>query len=348
MKPQYFLLTIAAVVLYFLSDLFEPFLKAILVAILLVVATNSFHTLIFSKLKNRFLSSFFVTLFLGAVFFTPLLYFIFSFVNYTTQIDQNTLVGIYDYVLNSVKNLPSQYDFIKNYLQQFLEQIDIALIFNNTISFGALLGKNSAKFMIDIFFILTFYFFMNLYSKEFIGFIFDLVPLSNEDKHSLFFESSSVMSVVLYSILANAIFQGFLFGIFINFFGYDGIFFGALYGFASLIPIIGGALMWLPISIYEIYQGSTSSAIYISVYSILVISVVADTFIKPMIIKYINKKVVKTPTAVNELLIFFSIIAGLSTIGFWGMIIGPALITFFLSIMQLLKKYNKKIIPDNL
>ncbi len=156
------------------------------------------------------------------------------------------------------------------------------------------------------------------------------------------------MSVVLYSILANAIFQGFLFGLFINFFGYDGVFFGALYGFASLIPIIGGALMWLPISLFEIYQGSTSHAIYISLYSILVISVVADTFIKPMIIKYINKKVVKTPTGVNELLIFFSILAGLSTIGFWGMIIGPALITFFISIMQLLKKYNKNTISNSL
>ncbi len=192
MKPQYFLLTIAAVILYFLSDLFEPFLKAILVAILLVVATNNFHTLIFSKVKNRFISSFFMTLFLGAVFFIPLLYFIFSFVNYTNQIDQQTLVGIYDYTLNSVKDLPSDYDFIKSYLQQFLEQINIALIFDKTISLGALIGKNSAKFMIDIFFILTFYFFMNLYSKEFISFIIGLVPLSNEDKYVLFFESSSV------------------------------------------------------------------------------------------------------------------------------------------------------------
>jgi predicted PurR-regulated permease PerM len=59
-----------------------------------------------------------------------------------------------------------------------------------------------------------------------------------------------------------------------------------------------------------------------------------------MIIKYINQKVVKTPTSVNELLIFFSIVAGLSTFGFWGMIIGPAMVTFFISIMHLLKKYS--------
>ena len=116
--------------------------------------------------------------------------------------------------------------------------------------------------------------------------------------------------------------------------------FGVLYGFASLIPVVGGIIMWLPIVIYEATTGSSANAIIIAVYSIIIISVIADTFIKPMIIKYINQKVVKTPTSLNELLIFFSIVAGLSTFGFWGMIIGPAMVTFFISTMHLLKKYS--------
>jgi predicted PurR-regulated permease PerM len=148
------------------------------------------------------------------------------------------------------------------------------------------------------------------------------------------------MTVVLYSILITAVFEGFLFGFFLTFFGYDGLLFGVLYGFASLIPVVGGVIMWLPIVIYEATTNSLTNAVIIAVYSILVISVIADTFIKPMIIKYINQKVVKTPTSVNELLIFFSIVAGLSTFGFWGMIIGPAMVTFFISIMHLLKKYS--------
>ena len=98
--------------------------------------------------------------------------------------------------------------------------------------------------------------------------------------------------------------------------------------------------MWLPIAVYE-STTSLTNAIIIAVYSVLMITVIADTFIKPMIIKYINKKVVKTPTTINELLIFFSIVAGLSTFGFWGMIIGPAMVTFFISIMLLLKKYSE-------
>ncbi|MFA7084504.1 MAG: AI-2E family transporter [Arcobacteraceae bacterium] len=343
MKPQHFLFAIATLVLYFLADLFEPFLKAILVALLLVVATSNLHNFIYAKIGNRLISSFFVTLFLGAVFFIPLLYFIFSFVNYINHLDKQTIVEVYNFSLAFVEDLPNEYAFIKEYLQQSLAQINIANMFDKTISFGALVGKNSAKFMIDMFLILTFYFFMHLYNREFSSFIIELIPLNYEESKTLFFESANVMSIVLYSILVTAIFEGLLFGVFVGFFGYDGVLYGVLYGFASLIPIIGGTIMWLPIVLFEIFSGSISNAIYIALYSIIVISIIADTFIKPMIIKYINKKVVKTPTAVNELLIFFSIIAGLSTLGFWGMIIGPALVTFFISIMQLIKKYNKTV-----
>jgi predicted PurR-regulated permease PerM len=126
----------------------------------------------------------------------------------------------------------------------------------------------------------------------------------------------------------------------LSLFHYDGLLLGVLYGFASLIPVVGGIIMWLPVVIYEASTNSMTNAVIIALYSIIVISIIADTFIKPIIIKYINQRVVKTPTRVNELLIFFSIVAGLSTIGFWGMIIGPAIVTFFISIMHLLKKYS--------
>ncbi len=98
--------------------------------------------------------------------------------------------------------------------------------------------------------------------------------------------------------------------------------------------------MWLPVSIYEASTGTLSNAIFIAIYSIVVISIIADTFIKPIIINYINKKVVKNRTNISSLLIFFSIIAGLSTFGFWGMIIGPAMVSLFISVMELLRKYS--------
>jgi predicted PurR-regulated permease PerM len=236
--------------------------------------------------------------------------------------------------------LSKDFTFLQDFVTQITSKIDVGKTVQNVLSIGAYLGKNSAKFMMDMVFILIFFFFFTLYSTSIATFVKDLLPIKKDDSIVLFYESSNVMTVVLYSILITAIFEGFLFGFFLSLFHYDGLLLGVLYGFASLIPVVGGIIMWLPVVIYEASTNSMTNAVIIALYSIIVISIIADTFIKPIIIKYINQRVVKTPTRVNELLIFFSIVAGLSTIGFWGMIIGPAIVTFFISIMHLLKKYS--------
>jgi predicted PurR-regulated permease PerM len=310
------------------------------VALLLAVATNSMNNYLINRIHSNILSSTIMTVSLTAIFFIPVLYCIFSFASLINKIDQNALINIFNIVEEWVKNLPNDFNFIKEQLGMVLEKIDIPQFIQNLLSFGAYLGKNSAQFIIDMILILIFFFFFNFYGKSLSHYLKEALPLKKEDSNALFLESSNVMSVVLYSILATAILEGFLFGIFISLFGYDGILLGVLYGFASLIPIVGGLIMWLPLAIYEVFTGTIANAIAIIIYSIVIISLIADTFIKPMIIKYINQKVVKTPTQINELLIFFSIVAGLSTFGFWGMIIGPAMVTFFISLVQLLKKYS--------
>ena len=339
MKPQYFLVSIVLVTLFFLSQLFAPYLKPMFVALLLAVATNSLNIILQNKFNKLFASTI-MTIFLASIFFVPILYCIFSFATLINKIDQTVLISIFESVKLWVNTLPNDLNIVKDQLIGVLEKIDIPELIQKLISFGAYLGKNSAGFIIDMFMILIFYFFYNYYGTPLSAYLKDALQLKREYSNTLFFESSNVMSIVLYSILVTAIFEGLLFGIFISFFDYDGILLGVLYGFASLVPIIGGLIMWLPIAIYELYDGNVNNAIIIASYSLIVISLFADTFVKPIIIKYINRKIVRTPTNINEILIFFSIIAGLSSFGFWGMIIGPATVTFFISIIQLIKKYS--------
>lgn len=341
MKPVYFLIFIAAITIFFMVELFNPFLKPMFVALLLTVATSSLTTYLENRLKSRAISSVVMTITLASIFFIPVMYCIFAFINFFNHVDKQALFNFFDNIKFWVENIPDDFLFLKEQLSQILAKIDVREIVQKILSTSAFLGKNSATFMIDMVMILIFFFFFTLYATGLSTFIKGLLPIKKDDSITLFYESSNVMTVVLYSILITAIFQGFLFGYFLTFYRYDGLLLGVLYGFASLIPVIGGIIMWLPVAIYEAMTGSITNAIVIAVYSILMISVFADTFAKPIIIKYINQKVVKTPTKVNEILIFFSIVAGLSTFGFWGMIIGPAMVTFFISIMHLLKKYTE-------
>ena len=340
MKSQYFLISLLLISLFFLQQLFAPYLKPLLVALLLAVATNSMN-IFFQKKFNKLLASGIMTIFLTAIFFIPVLYCIFSFASLINKIDQNILLSIFEATKLWVNNIPDEFLILKEQLIGILEKVNIPEFIQKLLAFGAYLGKNSASFIIDMFMILIFYFFYSFYGSQLASYFKNALPLKKEDSNTLFFESSNVMSIVLYSILVTAIFEGLLFGIFISYFSYDGILLGVLYGFASLIPVIGGVLMWVPIAIYELYAGNSGNAFIIAIYSVLVISVFADTFIKPVIIKYINKKIVKTPTKINELLIFFSIIAGISSFGFWGMIIGPAAVTFFISLIEVLKQYSQ-------
>ena len=310
------------------------------VALLLAVATNSMNIYLKRKIPNPFITSSFMTVLLTAIFFIPVLYCIFSFASLINKIDQKALFAMFSVIEHWVENIPDDFIMVKEQLTNILQKVDIKEFIQYLLSIGAFLGKNSAKFIIDMVMILIFYFFFNFYNTSLSHYFKNALPLKKEDSNALFHESSNVMSVVLYSILATAVLEGFLFGIFVSFFGYDGILLGVLYGFASLVPVVGGLIMWLPVAIYEAFTGSTGNAIAIALYSVIVISIIADTFIKPVIIKYINQKVVKTPTDVNEILIFFAIVAGLSTFGFWGMIIGPAMVTFFISVLQLLKKFS--------
>jgi len=340
LKTSYFLISIAVVMIFFMVELFNPFLKSIIVAILLTIATSTLTIYLEKRVSSRIIATSIMTIGLAALFFLPILYCIFSFANFFNQLEQQTLIKNLNEIKFFIEQTSSDFIFLNEFFTNISSRIDIGKIVQDIFSFSAYLGKNSLKFMVDMILILIFFFFFTLYSMPISSFVKDLLPLKKEDSIILFYESSNVMTVVLYSILVTAILEGFLFGIFLTFFGYDGLLFGVLYGFASLIPVIGGVIMWLPIVIYEASTNSLSNAIIIALYSIIVISIIADTFLKPMIIKYINRRIIKTPTSINELLIFFSIVAGLSTFGFWGMIIGPAMVTFFISIMHLLKKYN--------
>ena len=72
------------------------------------------------------------------------------------------------------------------------------------------------------------------------------------------------------------------------------------------------------------------------------ISIIADTFVKPMIISVIKVDFLKSTVEINSMVIFFSIIAGMSTYGFWGMILGPAITSFLIAITKVYLDYSEK------
>ena len=324
-------------VLYWIATLFAPFLLTMTIASLLAIATSSINVKILEMTKRPIIAAFATTTLLCILFFAPIVYTIISFAQLATQFNPAYIENTIKFFSEFDLSLPDAFSFFQPQIDEMFSHIDLASITSNLLSNAASFGKVGAGFFKDMFLIIIFFFFANLYGKDIAEYTKSVMPMDEDEINIIFFEVANVMSVVFYSILITAIFEGALFAIIGMFFGYDGILLGILYGFASLIPVVGGALMWVPIAAYELANGNLVTALVISLYSVITISIIADTIIKPLIIKYINQTLVKIPTKINELLIFFAILAGLSSFGFWGMILGPAIITFFLSLLKLYK-----------
>jgi predicted PurR-regulated permease PerM len=326
--------------------LYKPFLFSLTIAVLLAVSTSNIQYYIEKKINSKLLAALCSTFLLATLFFAPLGYFLATLTIKLNTIEPEIFKNIILFLKKNIQNPPEYFLFVKPYVKDLLTDIDMKSISAQALSITGNIGALSAGFVKNALLVIIFYFFAQYNSSSIADFLKRIIQISVEESTMLIKELSSVMSVVFYSILTTAMFEGALFGIVISYMGYNGLLFGIMYGFASLIPVVGGVLMWLPFMLYEFYIGNTSGAIFIAVYTIIVISIIADTFIKPLIIKTINKNLLKDDdTKLDELVIFFAIIAGLSTFGFWGMILGPAITAFFLTILKLFEKRNRECNP---
>jgi predicted PurR-regulated permease PerM len=335
MKKEYFTLSLLMIVSYGIYVLYKPFWMSIIVATLLAISTHHIQMGFLNLTKSRFWASALSTLSLGILFFAPLGYFLFHLSVMLQNLDPQMLSTIEAKFRGWLTHLPPSLSRIEAKIEASLVKFDPTAFSQNIIDYASQIGSFAMSFLSGTLFILIFYFFAHYYGREIFEFFKRSAHFPQQESTLIIFEMRSSMSVVFYSILATAVFEGALFGIAVEYMGYNGLLFGIMFGFASLIPVVGGVIMWLPFTLFELSLGNTENAIFIALYTIIVISVIADTFIKPIIIKIINQRLIKPQEKINELIIFFAILAGLSTFGFWGMIIGPAITVLFLTLMKI-------------
>lgn len=333
---QIFFALFAVFVLGWMIFLFKSYLLTISIGILLAVATANIQNFFLRATKGkRLISTIFTTIFFVAIFIIPFIYAVVAIFEQGTSVDIGYLNSIVTYVKNYDFTLPSKVQFLEPKFKELLLGADFNSLVTNAFNYikGSL--EKSASFFTDIGLIVLFFFLSHLYGSELASYIKSVTPMAPSELEFIFLEVTNTMSVVFYTTIANAILQGFLFSLIVLFYGQNGLLFGVLFGFASLIPIVGGALVYVPFSIYELSIGDTFGAISIFLYSVIVISTLADNFIKPLIIKFINQKLVKTKARMNELVLFFAGVAGLSSFGFWGVILGPAIVTLTTATLRL-------------
>jgi len=101
---------------------------------------------------------------------------------------------------------------------------------------------------------------------------------------------------------------------------------GVLSGMCGLIPIIGTAAIWLPLSINLFIEGNIWQGIFLLIYGAIIIFNIDSVTRMYVMKKYAN---------IHPMITIFGIILGLNLFGFWGIIFGPLVISGFLLLLKI-------------
>lgn len=99
----------------------------------------------------------------------------------------------------------------------------------------------------------------------------------------------------------------------------------ALTAAASMIPIVGAAIIYVPICIFMIAEGQTGPGLGLAAYCVIVVGL-TDNILRFTLLKKLED--------IHPLNTVFGIIMGMNLFGFMGLVFGPILVSFTLLLIQ--------------
>ncbi len=192
-----------------------------------------------------------------------------------------------------------------------------------------ILGEISTFVMNGVVLLFILYF-MLINGRNMEAYLKALLPFSEQNKKSILKEIHLVTISNAIGVPLLAITQGIVAVIGYLIFGAPNVLlFGLLTCFATVIPLVGTAIVWLPLCLYFAATGNWFSAIGLAIYSLLVLTNVdnAARFI-------LQKKMADT----HPMITVFGVIIGLSLFGFWGIIFGPLMLSIFILCIDIFKR----------
>ena len=305
--------------LFLCYKMINIYLNPIIFGIILAILAAPLYKRMKTKVKGRpNLAAFILCILLVVVIMIPLMLLI------SVVIRQGIIsfTAINDWVMAG--NLERFAQLYKDYLPSvgFLNDIDIkATITTLSTNSGKLLIQKSGTIVSNVsavfinFGLMIFVFFFVVQNeKKIFDYIFHIIPLSLEHETILIEKVKAVSKSAMLGTLVTAAGQGIAGGIAFAICGLPGFFWGAVMSFASLIPVVGTALVWVPAVIYLFIAGSIKSGVFMIIWSVVVVGMI-DNFVRPLFMS--------GSANMSTVVIFFSILGGLNFFGLAGLLYGP-------------------------
>lgn len=305
----------------------QPYVNSIVMAFILSLLMFPAHQWIENRLPGKQnLAAFLSCLVLTFIIVIPLLAVFGAIVQQGSVASQ----GVYKWVtqggIETLFNTPwvvKALDFAREYLpfdglepQQIAQKIgELASQFGtNLVAISARILGDATNFLMDFLLMLFVLFFLLRDHDSIIKALRHILPLSRSQEDRLLDEVEKVSKSAVLGSFLTALAQGFAGGIGMWIVGFPALFWGTMFGFASFIPVVGTALIWIPAALYLVVTGDTNWGIFLAIWSAVVVGSI-DNLLRPLLMQ--------GSAGMNTLMIFFSLLGGIQLFGLIGLIYGP-------------------------
>ena len=187
---------------------------------------------------------------------------------------------------------------------------------------------NSSASIISNFAIMFFLLYFMLKNGQDIEiFLRQFIPLEEENVELLAAETRNMIKANAIGIPILACLQGIVAIIGYWIFGIkDFVLWGFITGVFSLVPIVGTASIWVPMVLYLFALNKNIQATGLLIYSAVLITNIDYVARLTLLKRFMN---------IHPLITVFGVIIGLGLFGFWGVIFGPLLISYFIILVKI-------------
>ncbi|QRR00545.1 AI-2E family transporter [Dyadobacter sandarakinus] len=187
--------------------------------------------------------------------------------------------------------------------------------------------NSSATIMGNFFMILFLAFFMFVNGVEMEKTLQEYIPLRQQNIDRLADETNMMVRASAIGIPVISIIQGLCAAVGYWIFGVkDVVLLGFMTGIFAFFPVVGTAVIWLPLVIFLFSSGESGKAIGLAIYSVVVTGNI-DYVARITLLKKIGD--------IHPITTILGLIVGLKLFGFWGFIFGPLLISYFLLLIRI-------------
>ncbi|MGS0683212.1 AI-2E family transporter [Shewanella sp. 125m-7] len=340
LKPHHLALLFAlAIAFYVCYLLVEPYLGAIVLGFIVSILFLPLHARIQQRMPNRpNLASVFSCTLVTVMVLLPLLFVAMAIMNEGINFMSNAYQWLTEGGAKSFLSHPSiqgalallnkwlPFDTVK--IDELVQQAagKVTQLSSTLLSASTGIVGDIADTVLDFGLMLFVLFFFLRDQEKIIKNTRRIIPLSRSQEELIFNEVGVVAKSAVLGAFLTALAQGALGGIAMALAGFSGLFWGTMMAFASFIPFVGTAMIWLPASIYLFITGDWQWALFLIVWGVVVIGSI-DNFLRPWLMQ--------GNTGMSTLLLFFSLLGGLQLFGLIGLVYGPIIFAVTLVLARL-------------